>query len=77
MNDTGPEALKKYREQYPKQCAHCGGELEGPTQDDAQLIKQIKEHDEIFPGESLTTATTICDACFQAILPGGKQISMN
>jgi len=74
MNDISKEALKKYREEYPKICAMCGGDLEGAGTDE-EIIDKIKEHDELFPGESLSTSVVVCDPCFQRICPGGKKIS--
>lgn len=64
-NDTSPEALARYRADYPKTCAICSGPLEGPPADDAEFIEQIKEHDGTFLGDSLATAVLICDPCYQ------------
>lgn len=64
-NDTSPEALARYRADYPKKCAICEGPLEGPPADDAEFIEQITEHDDTFPGDSLATAVLVCDPCYQ------------
>lgn len=76
MNDTGPEALQRHRDAYPQECYECGGPLEGPGTDE-ELIEQIKEHDGLFPGKSLSTAVKICDDCFNQVCPGGKLLSTN
>jgi len=76
MNDMTPEVLKQYREDYPKKCYKCGGDLGGPGSDE-DLIEMVKEHDGLFPGESLSTSEIICDQCFLTICPGGKLIGMN
>ena len=69
--------LKAYRKNYPKTCYQCGGPLDGPPEDDKELLEMLEEHDGLFPGKPLDTACVICDPCFQKYVPGGKKISFN
>ena len=65
MTSITPEDLERYRSEYPKACANCGGELTGPPEDDQELIEMVEEHDKLFPGKPLSTAAVICDPCFE------------
>jgi len=76
MTDSEREFVAKKRASYPKDCAHCGDDLDGPGTDE-EILEMRQEHDRLFPGCSQDTVAVICDECFKRLCPGGKPIGMN